>query len=161
LGLLGSLYYAATHRLNDISCVYNVEYCGLGNSLCVWPVGKRDELIPAVKAAEKVAVDLHVDLVATRVPWVLMSSDHLSFRLKGFSNSVTLSLLPGPQVPRLDKMISGLKPHRLLDRHKLELPEPLTSIHSMRDTSSLLQEESLQLMLKVLHSLAKNSIQRD
>ena len=157
LGLLGSLYYAATHRLNDISCVYNVEYCGLGDSLCVWPVGKREKLSPVVKAAERVASDLNVDLVTARVPWMLMSSDHLSFRLKGFSNSVTLSLLPAPQVPRLERMISGLRPHQLINRRKLELPEPLASIHTMRDTSSLLQEESLQLMLRVLHSLAKNS----
>lgn len=38
LGLLGSLYYVLKNNLRNISAVYNLEFCGVGEFLAVWPV---------------------------------------------------------------------------------------------------------------------------
>jgi len=37
LGLLGSLYYVWKNNMQNISAIYNLEFCGLGDTLGVWP----------------------------------------------------------------------------------------------------------------------------
>jgi len=50
----------------------------------------------------------------------------------------------------LEKMAAGLSMIRLLSGRKPRLPAPLSIVHTARDDSSQLSEESLQLMLAVL-----------
>jgi len=156
LGLLGSLYYVGVNKLRNIAAVYNLEYCGRGDSLSVWPVKNREKDLPAVRLVEKVAADLKLDCRLAHIPWLFLSSDHLSFRLRGLANAITLSLLPASQVPVLERMIAGLSIKKLLLRKKPPLPEPLSSVHSTHDTSSQLNEDSLQLMLSILLEIVKN-----
>jgi aminopeptidase YwaD len=157
LGLLGSLYYVFTHRLKDFPAIFNLEFCGQGDVLCVWPVKKAQKGLPAVKAAEKAASDLKVDLKLAHIPWLLLSSDHLSFRLRGRSNAITLTLLPDSQVPVLEKMIAGLSVKGLLAHKRPSLPAPLATVHTDRDESSQLSEDSLHLMLSVLRKIMEKT----
>jgi hypothetical protein len=150
LGLLGSLYYVFKHDLHDVSAVYNLEFCGLGESLAVWPVKSYEKNLTAFKAVEIASSKLKLRVKATHIPWLLLSSDHLSFRLKRMSNAVTLSLVPNAQVPALENLVSSLSVLKLLSGQKPILPEILSSIHTASDTSSQLNEDSLRLMLSLL-----------
>lgn len=156
LGLLGSLFYVFKTNLRDISAVYNLEFCGLGDFLVVWPIKGKDTQLPAFREVEKAASQLALPFKAAHVPWPLLSSDHLSFRLRGFSNAVTLSLLPQGHLPDLENILSKISLWKLLARKLPVLPEPLSSIHSYKDTSSELNEKSLRLMLSLLFELIHN-----
>ncbi len=156
LGLLGSLCYAFKTSLRDVSAVYNLEFCGLGNFLVVWPIKSKQTQLPAFREVEKAALQLALPFKAAHVPWPLLSSDHLSFRLRGFSNAITLSLLPQSHLPDLENLLSQISLRKLLAGQLPRLPEPLSSIHSYKDTSSKLNENSLQLMLSLLLELIHN-----
>lgn len=150
LGLLGSLYYVLKNDLSNVEAVYNLEYCGLGDSLAIWPVKEKKKDIPAVIAARNAAGKLNMNAKLAHVPGLLLSSDHLSFRIKGVSNSVTLSLLPSDQLPMLEQFVSNLSVRGLLFRRRPPMPGVLSSIHKPIDHSSQLSEDSLALMLSLL-----------
>ena len=150
LGLLGSMYYVSKTNLCSISAVYNLEFCGLGDFLGIWPIRGKESNLPALRVVEKAAYRLGLPSKSAHIPWLLLSSDHLSFRLKGMPNAVTLSLLPASQIPVLDDLLVSLSLKGLLAGRRPVLPEPLCFIHSDRDTSSRLNERSLQLMLSLL-----------
>ncbi len=155
LGLLGSLYYILKNDLSNIALVYNLEYCGLGDFLGVWPVKNNEKNLPVVKTLEKAAAKLELGLRFTHLPWFLLSSDHLSFRLKGLHNSVTLSLLPGSQIPVFERMISSLSVPKLLSGRRPIMPEVLSFVHTGNDISSRLSENSLGLMLSLLLEITR------
>ena len=160
LGLLGSLYYAVRTDLKDISAVFNLEFCGLGEVLGVWPIKQRERELAAVKQVEAAAKRLDIDIKWAHLPWFILSSDHLTFRLRGISNSLTLSLLPGSQIPALEKMVSGLNWRKILFRGRTVLPQPLFHIHSNQDNSSKLSEHSLQRTLSLLIEVIKEESNR-
>ncbi len=149
-GLLGSLYYVFRNNLRDISAVYNLEFCGTGDCCTIWPIKNYQKDLAAYKAVERAAAALKLDLNAAHIPWLLFSSDHLSFRLKGLPNAVTLSLLPIEQIPAVKNLVSNLNLHRILSGRKPLLPGVLASLHTPEDTVSHLSEGSLKLMLSLL-----------
>lgn len=150
LGLLGSLYYVFRNDLHNIEAVYNLEFCGLGDSLSIWPVkGKKKDTL-AVKIAEKAAATLNMEVKLAHVPGLLLSSDHLPFRLRGVSNSITLSLLPADELPMLEQFVSNLNVPRLLIGRRPTMPGVLSRVHKDSDDSSRLSEDSLRLMLSLL-----------
>jgi Zn-dependent M28 family amino/carboxypeptidase len=155
LGLLGSFHYVLHNNLSNVEGVYNLEYCGQGDFLSVWPVRTKERDTLAVKCVEKAAADLTVDLKLAHIPWLLLSSDHLPFRIRGITNSVTLTLLPSSQLPALERLISSLKITVLLSGKKPTLPQPLALIHTNGDTSSRLNENSLRVMLSLLLEIVK------
>jgi hypothetical protein len=155
LGLLGSLSYVCKTDLRTVSAVYNLEFCGQGDFLAIWPVKGNEIHLAAVQQVEKAASRLELPFKTTHIPWLFLSSDHLSFRLKGFSNAVTLSLLPSSQVVVMDRLLKTISITKLLKGQRPPLPEPLSHIHSNEDTSSKLNEESLKLMLSFLLELVK------
>jgi hypothetical protein len=161
LGLLGSTYYVLTHRLKNYSALYNLEFCGQGDVLCVWPVKNGERSLPAVRDLEKAAAGLKLNLITGHLPWLLLSSDHLNFRFRGLANSVTLSLVPAAHLPLLEKMVSGLSVKGLLVHKRPRLPEPLSVIHKALDDSSRLNEASLQTMLRVLLEIIANYSDED
>lgn len=155
LGLLGSLYYVCKNDLRTIDAVYNLEFCGQGDFLAIWPVKGSEIRLDAVQQVEKAASRLKLQYKAAHIPWLFLSSDHLSFRLRGLSNAVTLSLLPWGQVAVMDRLLETMSITKLLTGQRPLLPEPLSHIHSSEDTSSKLNEESLKLMLSLLLELVK------
>jgi hypothetical protein len=153
LGLLGSLYYVWKTDLKNVAAVYNLEFCGQGDVLGIWPVKDVGKL-PAVRQVAAIASRLGIQYRTTHIPWPFMSSDHLSFRLKGYPNAVTLSLLPSGQIPLLENLMCEIRPIKLLTGRRPTLPEPLHCIHSSSDSSASLSEHSLKLMLSLLIELA-------
>lgn len=93
LGLLGSLYYACKTNLRNIAAVYNLEFCGSGDFLAIWPVKVNETGIPAFKEVERAASRLALPFRPAHIPWPFLSSDHLSFRLRGFANALTSYLI--------------------------------------------------------------------
>ncbi len=150
LGLLGSFSYAFRNNLSKVQVMYNLEFCGLGESLAIWPVKPSKKALPAVRIAQAAASSLNVESRVAHVPWVLLSSDHLPFRLAGLSNCVTLSLLPGAELPVLESFTRDLSIRSLLTGRRPVMPGVLGRIHKTSDDSSGLSEASLQLMLSLL-----------
>lgn len=155
LGLLGSLYYVCKTNLRTIAAVFNLEFCGLGDFLGIWPIKGQETNFPALKMVEKAASQLALPFKSAHIPWLFFSSDHLSFRLKGMPNALTLSLFPTSQIPLFESLVSNLSLVRLLAGQRPTLPEPLSFIHSNKDTSSRLNEGSLNLMLSLLLEMVK------
>jgi hypothetical protein len=149
LGLLGSLYYVGKAGVKDVSAVYNLEFCGAGDCLAIWPVRGDQTGLPSLRQVTRAAARLGLPFKSAHIPWMLLSSDHLSFRLKGIADSLTLSLLPGNQIPAFEQTLAELSLWKLA-RRRIKLPEPLCFIHSNEDSSSRLDESSLRLMLSLL-----------
>jgi hypothetical protein len=150
LGLLGSLYYVLKTDLRDILAVYNLEFCGNGDRLVIWPIRNGQKNLPASRRVAEAAAHLNLDYYWSHFPWLFISSDHLSFRLKGKANAVTLSLLPAGEAPILETFISKLNLATLLAGRRPVAPGILSVIHGADDRSDNLKEESLQLMLSLL-----------
>lgn len=150
LGLLGSLFYVLKNNMRNVSAVFNLEFCGLGDSLGIWPIHKRQVELPALHRVETAALRLGLPFRTAHIPWLLLSSDHMSFRLRGIRNALTLSLLPNDQVSVLESTLSGLSFLKLLTGQRPVLPKPLDIIHSSADTSYNISENSLSLMLSLL-----------
>lgn len=153
-GLLGSLWYVLRRRLRDVSAVYNLEACGLGDLLAIWSV-RSGEAAGAVSEVKRAAERLSLPCRTVHVPWPALSSDHLSFRLRGVSDAVTLSLLPSSLVPELDSLLRETGLLLLLGGRRPRLPSPLSDIHTARDVSTRLSEESLQLTKSLLLELVR------
>ena len=153
LGLLGSLYYIWKNDLRNIAAVYNLEFCGLGDCLGVWPVRAGRAGLAAIKEVEKAAIRRDIPFQPVDIPWPFLTSDHLPFRLRGMANAITLSLLPAGQVSDLRRQLAGISIPRLLIGRQPALPEPFSVIHTHKDTSSRLSENSLRLMLSLLLEL--------
>jgi Zn-dependent M28 family amino/carboxypeptidase len=156
LGLLGSLCYVWKTNLRNVAAVYNLEFCGQGDFLGIWPIKGKEIDLAAVKQVKAVASRLAIPSRSAHIPWQLFSSDHLSFRLRGFANAVTLSLLPSGQVPILEEALATVSFPRLLIGQRPILPEPLSYIHSRGDNSAKLDEKSLGLMLSLILELIRD-----
>ena len=153
LGLLGSLFYVWKNNMQNISAVYNLEFCGLGDSLAIWPIKNKQIKLPALHQVEMAALRLELSWKTAQIPWLLLSSDHMPFRLKGLKNALTLSLIPKDQVSILEKSLSKVSLLKLLTGQRPTLPKPLNIIHSSADTSDNINENSLSLMLSLLREL--------
>ncbi len=149
LGLLGSWYYARRVDLKRVTAVYNLESCGTGDSLALWPVRRRGKPLPAVVMVTKAAQQLDMHILTAHVPWYLLSSDHQSFRWCGLENAISLSMFPAREEPVFTSILGSGGLGRML-RDRSGLPEPLCSIHTAADTSDRLSEGSLQAVLSLL-----------
>jgi len=156
LGLLGSLYYVWKTSLQNIAAVYNLEFCGLGELLGIWPITNSETSFAGVKKVKEAAIRLSLQFRQAHIPWLFLTSDHLPFRFKGISNALTLSLLPANQVTVLERLLGNLSISKVLIGQRLTLPEPLSFIHTTKDTSSRLDENSLKLMLSLLLELIQS-----
>lgn len=153
MGLLGSLYYIWKNSLKDIAAIYNLEFCGQGDTMVVWPVGRQGDTA-AVREAEKAATRLAIPWQRLDMPWALQSSDHLPFRLAGYKEAISLSMLPGDGMALLRERLDGVTTAGLLAGRRPELPEPFSVFHTAEDTSARLSEEPLGTMLAVVLALA-------
>lgn len=143
-------------NLRNLAAVYNLEFCGSGEFLGIWSVKTGEMNLPTLREIEKIASKLALPYKSDYIPWLFLASDHLSFRLRGFANAVTLSLLPRNQVVILENLLSRVSPLKLLVGQRPVLPEPLSYIHSYKDTSTNVSESSLRLMLTLLLELIQN-----
>ena len=157
LGLLGSLSYVWRNDLRGLTAVYNLEICGRGDTLAIWPVKGKEINLDAVQQAAQVAAQMGISCRTAHLPWLLHSSDHLSFRLRGLTNAVTLSLLPTGQLAAFEQALKGIRITQYIFGRRPSLPEPVSYIHSAADTSTRLSEASLELMLSLLLGLVESA----
>ncbi len=155
LGLLGSLYYVLSNTLTDVGSVYNIELCGRGEFLGIWPVKEKQEQLEAVRSVQMAAEELQISCKTLHIPWLLLSSDHLSFRLRGFQNALTLSFIPHAQVASFKSLLSGIRVSHIIRTSKSVWPELIKSRHTALDDSHHISESSLSLMLSLILKLAK------
>jgi len=153
MGLLGSLYYIWKNSLKDITAIYNLEFCGQGDTMVIWPVDRQGDTA-AVMEAEKAAARLAIPWQRLDMPWALQSSDHLPFRLAGYKEAISLSMLPGDGISLLKERLNGATTAGLMAGRRPKLPEPFSFFHTAEDTSARLSEEPLQTMLSVVLELA-------
>jgi len=156
LGLLGSLYYVLNHDLNMIDSVYNLEFCGRGDTLAVWPVQESSRDDPALQRIERTSRGLNVAPRFAYLPWWVISSDHLPFRIRGIRSAASLSLLPPEDIRQLQEFVAGLSLRKALFGARRPIPGTLSVLHTVRDSSTDLREESLQLMLSILQGLIED-----
>jgi hypothetical protein len=88
------------------------------------------------------------------IPWAIQSSDHLPFKLVGFKEAISLSMLPGDCISMLEERLDSTTTAGLLAGRRPELPEPFSVFHTEEDTSVRLSEEPLRMMLTVVRELA-------
>jgi aminopeptidase YwaD len=150
LGLLGSQYYALKNNLHNIAAVYNLELVGNGDFLGIWPVKEREKNLSSVKRIEYTADEIKVPHLKVYIPWLILSGDHLPFRLKGMADAISLSLLPKNLVNAWQDRLFKTSAIKRLWGGCRQLPEPVSLIHSSQDNSSNTNENSLQLMLSLL-----------
>jgi len=155
LGLLGSLYYVFRHDLNKLRAVFNLEFCGSGDCLAIWPIKDGQKRLPAFEVASGAAAKMGLPAKTAHVPWLLLSSDHFSFRIRGLANAITLSLLPSDQAAEFEGLIARLNVFRLLTGHRPALPGVLATVHTPADTASRMNEASLSLMLSLLRVIVE------
>lgn len=153
MGLLGSLYYIWKNSLKDIAAIYNLEFCGQGDTMVVWPVDRQGDTA-VVRNVEKVAARLATPWQRLDMPWALQSSDHLPFRLSGYKEAISLSMLPGDGMALLRERLDSATTAGLLTGRRPELPAPFSFFHTAEDTSARLSEEPLQTMLALVLALA-------
>ncbi len=153
MGLLGSLYYIWKNSLKDIAAIYNLEFCGQGDTMVVWPVDRQGDTA-VVRKVEKVAARLDISWQRLDMPWALQSSDHLPFRLSGYKEAISLSMLPGDGMALLRERLASATTAGLLTGRRPELPAPFSFFHTAEDTSARLSEEPLQTMLALVLALA-------
>ena len=161
LGLLGSLFYVLKNNMRNISAVFNLEFCGSGDSLGIWPIRNSQVELPALRRVKIASLRLGIPFKTAHIPWLLLSSDHMSFRLKGVRNALTLSLLPKDQVSVLEDSLSKLSFLKLLTGQRPSLPKPLDIVHSSDDTSDNISENSLRLMLSLLLEVISGYVSTD
>jgi hypothetical protein len=86
--------------------------------------------------------------------WALQSSDHLPFRMAGYKEAISLSMLPGDGIALLRERLNGVTTAGLMTGRRPELPEPFSVFHTAEDTSARLGEEPLKTMLALVLELA-------
>lgn len=152
LGLLGSFCYIHKEGRNKIEEVYNLEFCGRGDVVTLWPVGKHDNR-RTIKRTEEAANRLSLRCTSGYVPWYIISGDHLPFRLRGI-DAITLSMLPGEDLERLER---SFKEYNGNIFHGLKsLPGPLSAIHTLEDNSKQLDESALRKMLSLMLEIVRS-----
>ena len=144
-GLLGSICYVCKVELRKEAEIYNLEFCGQGDVLAIWPVKKSDASSKTITNIEEAGRRVSIPLVRGYVPGFLMSSDHLPFRVKGI-DAVTMSMLPGDKIPELEIVLNAKNCGAFL-RLRKKIPAPLSTRHTAEDTSRNLDEKALQSML--------------
>jgi hypothetical protein len=155
LGLLGSLYHVWCRPQPRMEAVYNLEFVGLGDRVAVWPVKDERQAPVALGLLGKAAATLGVSVERASFPWVLLSGDHLLFRLRGIREALSLSLVPGAAVQQISAFLTGLSVPGVLAGRRPRLPEPLSCLHTPRDTSERPSEQSLSLMLSLVLEIVR------
>ena len=151
LGLLGSICYVMKVDLKSVELVYNLEFCGNGDTLAVWPVRSNLRQHNSVEFVERAARRLSLKFSEGYVPWYIISSDHLPFRRRGI-DAVTLSMLPETAIIGLKSAFSSKSLTRFM-RPRSSWPGPLSVIHTQNDDSTRLDESTLQKTLALTKEL--------
>lgn len=154
LGCWGSRAYLKDYRIDGIAAVYNLEWCGQGDLVGIWPVNEHTRQTAAFKILQKVMVQKGCRHRAANLWPLIVSSDHSSFRQKGVEGSFSLSILPENEAEALHHFFSSLREaiKFLLfhgNRRRLQ-PALFRRLHTAEDSSRYLDESSMRLAFDVV-----------
>lgn len=153
LGTAGSAAFVRDHPLTDLLAVYNLEFCGQGDTVALWPVAPGEGGL-AVDNAIGTLKEMGCPYAAAPVSAWLFSSDHRPFRRRGFPDAITLSVVPSGAVDELRRFAaSPWAALKLALGGRSRVPDFLRRIHTHRDTSEHLSEASLRLASQAVYRM--------
>ncbi len=154
LGCYGSRAYLRNHSSKNVAAMYNLEWCGEGNLVGLWPVNARTRQSAAFRVLEKVLDEKGCRHQAADLWPLIVSSDHSSFRRKGIDGSFSLSILPESEAEALERFFSSRwEAFRFLlsPGNTLRLKSSLfRRLHTQEDKAGYLDESSLRLAFEVV-----------
>ena len=155
-GCVGSRAYLRAHGLDRTVALYNLEFCGLGDMVGIWPAGEGDRDISALNSLQQVLKGQGVPYALARVPAILFSGDHRPFRQQGLRGALTLSLVPREEEVLLRSFArSPWSAFRLWAARRRggegRVPLLFQRLHTPEDKAEYLREDSLALMAEVLY----------
>jgi hypothetical protein len=139
--------------VNELLAVYNLEFCGQGDTVVLWlvSVGEGGQ---AVDNALGVLKDMGCPHTSGRVPARVFSSDHRPFRRRGFRDVVTMSVVPSEAAEELRRFTaSPWAALRLALRGRAGVPDFFRRIHNAKDTSEHLSEGFLALAREAIYRM--------
>ncbi len=153
-GLWGSRAYLRDFGCENVRAVYNLEWCGEGDLVGLWPVTDRVRQTDAFRAIKKV-LDAEGHSYDTAVfPPMVLTSDHRSFRCQGIDGAFSVSLLPGCEADQLRRLFSNRREMvRFLlasRRGRCRWSSLFRRHHTSEDCSRYLSEESLQMTFDIM-----------
>lgn len=172
---IGSESYVKKHGFDNLAAVYNLEMVGMGNLAIIWPVKKTPFFLEFLQkffpSERSMALDsLRRSLLKFNCPYKevkhlpVLSSDHMSFRKKGFENAYCLTMVHSEKYPELEKYLEVSPIHflwnyfyyKILGRHAEQAPLLVRLYHSDGDTSKYLSEKTLDLVSQIIFCAVRN-----
>lgn len=154
LGCYGSRAYLRDHGSENIAAAYNLEWCGEGDLVGIWPVNARTRQTAAFKILQKVLEEKGSRHRAADLWPLIVSSDHSSFRHEGIEGSFSLSILPESEAEALERFFSSRwEAIRFLlsPGNRLRLQSSLfRRLHTLEDRADYLDERSLRMAFEIV-----------
>ena len=164
-GRLGSRAYVEKHHeeLQNMIAVYNLELCGIGNMLGIWPVTAENKDSLALEVLKKVADKLKVyyEEAGTLLGFF---ADYESFREAGIKDAFCLTAVPSEEKDLLREYVEK-QSLQLIARNilalfipKYEIPTPklLQHYHNKEDKAIYLDETTLRMISDVTFNTIVN-----
>lgn len=159
---LGSEAYVKQYGFENLIAMYNLEMVGVGEVVIVWPVSHEEKNLFAFLKLKEILEKFHYKYKKMHMLPVV-SSDHMSFRKKGFKNAFCISLVPEEKIKLLEKIfntsaIRFLRNYfmcKIMGKHKEEFPFFFRIYHDREDKACNIREKSLEMTSKILVALVR------
>lgn len=157
-GCFGSRQYIKKHGLGNIIAVYNLELCGMGDVVGIWPVTKYNEDSFALSNLRETLKQLNIySEEASNLPGFY--GDHRSFIELGFKHAFCLTAALKEEKELIRKFVESssirLMTHyflgKLFKSFQLKVPKLFQYYHTSEDKSKYLSESALKMMSDVLY----------
>lgn len=164
-GRAGSKVYVEEHKdeLSKVIAVLNLELCGAGDMIGIWPVTNEDKESKVLDVIKKVLDKVKIyHETAGKLP--SFYADYESFKDAGFADAFCLTAVKREEKDNLRLYAESL-PIEIGVRNflgiffrkfKVRMPELLMHYHNSEDKSSHLTESSLRMMSDAVFNVIVN-----
>ncbi len=145
-GLKGSKAYVRTHALNDVIAMYSLELCGIGDTVAVWELKKKDRGKPGIQTLIQTIKAMRTNyVVESKIP--RYGSDHKTFAKEGIP-AVAVTIIPKRDEAVLREYI--FQPNLPKWAHRENRPSIFQTYHTPNDKAATLEEGAMKLMAEVI-----------
>lgn len=145
-GLKGSKAYVRTHALNDVIAMYSLELCGIGDTVAVWELKKKDRRKPGIQTLIQTFKAMRTNyVVESKIP--RYGSDHKTFAKEGIP-AVAVTIIPKRDEAVLREYI--FQPNLPKWAHRENRPSIFQTYHTPNDKAATLEEGAMKLMAEVI-----------
>ncbi len=155
---LGSSKYVEEYGIEELHAVIDLEMCGIGNAVGIWPLEGIKDRPMVVQISELLRrLDIHFDY-GYCVPGFY--ADYEPFREAGFVDAYCLTLFDWAERDLVRAFSEASRPELMVrfagwKTFKLPVvPKIFQHYHTAADRSEFISEEALQMMSKVVVELA-------